>query len=116
MKQITSNGLISPTSAEAFQVNEQDRALDDSKCTPQPSSTFHDRLPSTNFRVAIRKNVYVYASGYASPMFQRFADEAGQATNWQQVDLRYGHDLMIDAPDEVADILVRTSRGGSGER
>jgi hypothetical protein len=46
------------------------------------------------------------AEKYASEMMASFAAPRRTLPDWTVVDLRYGHDLMVDAPGEVADILL----------
>ncbi|MDX3898956.1 MAG: alpha/beta fold hydrolase [Sphingobium sp.] len=104
----TFDGLIHPKSAAAFLVNAADRQWVDSKCTPQPRATFHERLPKTEHRSRIPRT-YVCASAYGSAMLTRFAEEAAADPAWRRIDLPYGHDLMIDAPDEVADLLLEAA-------
>jgi len=101
----TSDGVVLPKPAAAFRVNATDVAWVDEKCTPQPLATFHERLTRTDHRSHIPRT-YVYASGYGIPMLERFAEEAAAEPGWHRVDLPYGHDLMIDAPEEVTDLLM----------
>lgn len=101
----TEDGLIAPKSAEAFKVNPTDRDWVDAKCTPQPRATFLERLPQTNRRSAISRT-YVFATGYATPMLSRFAAAARSNPHWNLVELPHGHNLMIDAPEAVAETLM----------
>ncbi|MES1975646.1 MAG: alpha/beta fold hydrolase [Pseudomonadota bacterium] len=101
----TSDGLIVPKSAAAFRVNAADQAWVDAKCTPHPRATFFERLPPTERRATIART-YVLATGYESPMLKTFALEASQDPAWRRIDLPFGHDLMIDAPQAVAEILL----------
>lgn len=102
-------GYVAPIPAAAFKVNEKDEAWVDAQCTPQPYQTFKDSLPSVSERDRVASKVYVLAEKYASDMMAAFAAPRRALPEWTVIDLPYGHDLMIDAPQEVADILLRAA-------
>ena len=52
---------IPPHSAEAFGVNEADRAWVDSLCVPQPIATFTDKITLTGARDRIPRKAYIRA-------------------------------------------------------
>src|SRR5579863_318298 len=93
-----------PRSAALFKVNEKDRAWVDAQCTPQPIQTFVQKLKLTGARDRIGKKTYIRAAAYANPYF-----DAGLATararNWRIYELPCGHDVMLDMPERLAEIL-----------
>ena len=93
-----------PRSAALFKVNEPDRVWVDAQCTPQPIQTFVQRLALTGARDRIGKKTYIRAAAYANPYF-----DAGLATararNWRVFELPCGHDVMLDMPERLAEIL-----------
>jgi pimeloyl-ACP methyl ester carboxylesterase len=100
------SGAVSlpPRPAEAFRVNEKDRAYVDAQCTPQPIQCFLQKLTLTGARERIGRKTYIRAAAYPSPYF-----DAGLATararNWRTHELPCGHDVMLDRPEELAALL-----------
>jgi pimeloyl-ACP methyl ester carboxylesterase len=106
-----SNGLyMRPMSAEMFMVGESDRAWVNAKCTPHPYVTFKESLPSISAREAVARKIYVRAALFDMPMLRAHAKRLEGDPSWEVFELPYGHDLMVDAPAEVADILVSAGR------
>jgi pimeloyl-ACP methyl ester carboxylesterase len=95
---------IPPRAAEAFKVNEKDRAWVDAQCTPQPIQSFLQKLTLTGARDRIAKKSYIRASVYPNPYF-----DAGLATararHWRTYEVPCGHDVMVDMPERLAEIL-----------
>lgn len=98
-------GPLRPLPATAFNVNEADLAWVDAKMTPHPPLTFTESLPSVRGRESIARKIYVYASGYDSRLFRKFAEETARDPSWHCLGMQGGHDLMIDSPDDVAAML-----------
>lgn len=103
-------GYLPPLSAEALKVNPADRAWVDSKCTPHPFLTFQQGLPAIEAHERVQRKVYVRATASPSPVFDRIAAERRGRPGWRVVDLPFGHDLMVDAPQQVADLLVAAAQ------
>jgi pimeloyl-ACP methyl ester carboxylesterase len=98
---------VAPIAAEVFNVNPADRAWVDSLCTPQPLSTFTERLPLTDAIERVTRKIYVLATG--NPMvglFRTFRDVVARRPGWRSYELACGHDVMIDLPGETAEILL----------
>ena len=95
---------LPPRSAASFNVNEQDRAWVDAHCTPQPLKSFVQKLVLTGARDRIAKKTYIRATGYPSPYF-----DLGLATarkgGWHIHELACGHDVMLDMPERLTEIL-----------
>jgi pimeloyl-ACP methyl ester carboxylesterase len=91
-------------SAAVFNVNEKDRAWVDAQCTPQPLQSFLQKLTLTGARERIANKTYIRATGYESPYF-----DLGLATarkrGWRTYELACGHDVMLDKPDRLTEIL-----------
>lgn len=102
--------FVPPPPAASFLVNEADRAWVDAKCTPQPVRTFHEPVGAVAARETIATKVYVSATAYNSPAFAPFVEAARRDPAWSLVEIAAGHDLMIDEPDRVAEI-VRSAAG-----
>lgn len=100
---------IAPVPASEFLVNEADRAWVDAKCTPQPAKTFTDSLPFVTARDRVRNKICALAATYDSPVLTAFATPRRSMADWTVVDIEGGHDLMIDAPREVAELLIHAA-------
>ena len=107
IKQCVADGLVSrpPPSAEWFGVNEADRAWVDSMTTPQPLAIALQPIRLTGARERVAKKSYVRASGMANPGFDRFMAEAQKKPGWRSYDVPCGHDVMVDMPDRLVEIL-----------
>jgi pimeloyl-ACP methyl ester carboxylesterase len=90
--------------AAAFNVNEKDRAWVDAQCTPQPLQTFLQKLKLTGARERIANKTYIRAAGYESPYFDRGLAAARQK-GWRTYEVPCGHDVMIDQPQRLTEIL-----------
>ncbi len=102
----TVGDAILPSKSTMAMVNADDAAWVDALSTPHPRATLLEPLPDSATHAAVPINIYVFAERYGSPMLRRCADRAAATPGWQRVNLPYGHNLMIDAPDEVAAILA----------
>jgi pimeloyl-ACP methyl ester carboxylesterase len=103
------NGLLlPPLPAAAFNVNPADRAMVDALCTPHPFLTYTECIHLTGAYMDIPKKTHVEATDWdwsgVRDLSASFKAKAGP--NWKMVEVVAGHDLMLDAPDEVARILL----------
>jgi pimeloyl-ACP methyl ester carboxylesterase len=107
---VAQNGgvYIKPFPAKAFNVNDADQAWVDSKCTPQPYKTFKDSLPSTSGVDKIRTKVYV-RSAYVNGTFEGTANKLQGTAGWRVVRMQSGHDLMVDRPKELTEVLIQAT-------
>lgn len=97
--------LLPPLPAAAFNVNPADRAMVDALCTPQPFLTYTERIHLSGAWLGIAKKTYVEATDWERPG-PRGAARARFGADWTHQEVAAGHDLMLDAPDEVARILM----------
>ena len=93
-----------PRSAALFKVNEQDRAWVDAQCTPQPIQCWLQKVALTGARERIGKKTYIRAAGFANPYFDA-ALASARARNWRTYELPCGHDVMLDMPERLTEIL-----------
>lgn len=97
---------IPPRPAEAFGVNPADRNWVDRLCVPQPLATMTDAIALTGAVERIARKTYIRARSYANPGFDRALATLRAAPSWRTLEVPSGHDVMIDAPDELAQILL----------
>jgi pimeloyl-ACP methyl ester carboxylesterase len=98
-----------PIPAASFQVNEKDRAWVDGLCTPQPLAALTQKIKLTGARERIAKKTYIRASAYPSPSFDAAAERARSDPSWRHYALPCGHDVMVDMPERLAEILVEVA-------
>ena len=98
--------MLPPVSAAFFQVNAKDRAWVDALCTPQPLATFLEKAALTGARERIARKVYVRAKGYDSPSFDAALAKIRAIPSWSTFELACGHDVMVDMPERLAEILL----------
>ena len=100
---------IPPRPAEAFGVNEKDRAWVDSLIGLQPIATFTDKIALTGARERIAKKTYIRANGYDNPAFDAALAKLKNNSAWRTHELQSGHDVMVDQPDRLAEILLEAA-------
>ncbi|HEY2533496.1 MAG TPA: alpha/beta hydrolase [Xanthobacteraceae bacterium] len=97
---------VPPRSAEAFGVNEADRAWVDSLCVPQPIGTFTSPIALSGARETIARKTYIRAKGYANPAFDHALATVQTDPSWRCYEVPCGHDVMVDMPERLAEILL----------
>ncbi len=100
---------IAPRPAEAFGVNAADRAWVDRFCVAQPIATFTDKIALTGARERIARKTYIRAKAYASPGFDRAHGEARSDASWRTCEVAGGHDVMVDQPERLSEILLEAA-------
>jgi pimeloyl-ACP methyl ester carboxylesterase len=95
---------VPPRPAAAFNINEKDRAWVDAQCTPQPIKCFLQKMRLTGARERIAKKSYIRAIGFANPYFDAGLAKA-RAQGWHIYEVACGHDVMLDMPDRLVEIL-----------
>jgi len=98
--------LVPPAPAATFNLNAADRAMVDALCTPQPIATFTERLRLTGAHMRIPKKTYIVATGWQNPAVSRFYGRVKDEPSWSTFEVACGHDVMLDAPQRLAGILL----------
>ena len=97
---------VPPIPAAVFNVNPADREWVDRLCTPQPLATFTERVKLTGRFNTVPHKTYVLAGDLPGSSFGLFRDALATRTDWLTRELPCGHDVMIDMPDETANIIA----------
>ena len=97
---------IPPRPAEAFGVNPADRAWVDRLCVPHPIATFTDKVALSGAATRVARKTYVRAASYANPGFDRAFAAVKSDPTWRSYAVDCGHDMMVDAPDRLCEILL----------
>jgi pimeloyl-ACP methyl ester carboxylesterase len=92
--------------ATAFGVNEKDRPWVESKCTPHPMGTFLEKAVYTGGRDKVAKKTYIRATTYANPSFVAALARTKADPAWKTYELDTGHDVMVDSPERLTEILL----------
>jgi pimeloyl-ACP methyl ester carboxylesterase len=100
---------VAPRSAAAFMVNEKDQAWVDAMCVPQPIGTMTETLSFTGAREKIGKKSYIRAGSYPNPGFDKALARVQADKSWQVYSVPCGHDVMVDMPERLAEILVQVA-------
>jgi pimeloyl-ACP methyl ester carboxylesterase len=100
---------VPPRSAAAFLVNEKDQAWVDAMCVPQPIGTMTEVMTLTGARERIAKKSYIRAAAYPNPGFDTAYARVKADTSWRTYEVPCGHDVMVDMPERLAEILVEVA-------
>jgi hypothetical protein len=96
-----------PPPAKTYSLHEANYAWIDSKLTPQPNGIAFQPIRLTGKRDAIARKTYIRAPRYPQAAFDRALADCRADGTWQTfVNENSGHDVMIDAPDWLADVLL----------
>jgi pimeloyl-ACP methyl ester carboxylesterase len=98
--------MKSASPATREHINEEDRAWVDALCTPHPMATFFEKIVLTGARERIAKKLYVRACGYESLSFDAALEKVRGRPTWRAFEMACGHDIMIDMPQGLANILL----------
>jgi pimeloyl-ACP methyl ester carboxylesterase len=92
-----------PSTSESMR--KEDRDWLQSKATPQPIGVSLDPIKLTGARERVAKATYIRARGYANPQFDIFYNTA-KASNWSVFDLPCGHNVQVEMPEQLTQILL----------
>ena len=95
--------------AAAFLVNEKDQAWVDALCGPQPIGTMTEKIALTGAREKIAKKSYIRAGAYPNPGFDVAYARVKADKSWRTYEVPCGHDVMVDMPEQLAEILVEVA-------
>jgi pimeloyl-ACP methyl ester carboxylesterase len=101
---VDANDFTAPIPAARFAVNEADRAWVDSQMTPQSTACFTEKLEVTGAYQRIARKAYIRAKNF--PGFASTHERIRNDASWKTYLVDCGHDVMIDKPDELTNILV----------
>jgi hypothetical protein len=99
-----------PPPAKTFSQSEKDYAWIDAKLSQQPNGPAMQTITLTGKRDGIAKKTYIRAPHYPQPAFDKALAECKVDAGWQTiVNTDTGHDVMIDQPQWLADVLLKAS-------
>jgi hypothetical protein len=86
-------------------VNEQLRDWVNDNCVPHPYASFNEKIRLTGGRERVPNKVYIRAVKLRSKAFDGFLKELEADKGWRTLSLDCGHEVMVDAPELLADTL-----------
>jgi pimeloyl-ACP methyl ester carboxylesterase len=95
---------VPPIPGEVFNLNQADLAWVNGQCTMQSLATFQQPI-TLHSRQPIKNATFVLANGWNDSPFPAFFERA-RANGWATHTLACGHDVMLDMPDELTDVLA----------
>ena len=78
------------------------------KATPQPSGTLRQKLKVTGAYQRVPKKTFIVATGL-NGLFGESAQKYRGAPGWTVRELACGHDIPIDMPDELSELLIEAA-------
>jgi pimeloyl-ACP methyl ester carboxylesterase len=100
--------LLTPPTADGVNLNAADVTWVKAMCSKHPLACFEERVALSGARERVARRSYVAATGWAAP-FETFAKRFEQDPAWQVERIACGHLMMLDRPQELADILLRSA-------
>lgn len=85
-------------------LREEDRAWADGKASPHPTAAFKQKVRTTGARERVGRKTYVVATGWDA--FAESAATYRKTPGWTVRELACGHDMAIDMPDELTEVLI----------
>lgn len=98
--------LTPPPPAWFFKVNKADRAMVNRRLTAHPYATLREKIRIGNNAERITNHTYIYAVNWGNPQIAKQYELAKKRAGWKVFEVESGHDIMIDAPNELARILI----------
>ena len=108
----TGGQSVPPIPSAAFGTIATQRQRVDRLATPHPLASFCVSVELSGGYLAVPRKTYVRAtgwSGYEELGFHAYRTIADD-DSWTKIDLAYGHELMFNAPEELAQLLLDTAR------
>jgi pimeloyl-ACP methyl ester carboxylesterase len=101
------SGLMQPIPAEMFNVVADKRDWVNRRCRPQALASFESPVLLSGRHEKVAQRLYILADGWDPSPFRYFAAQAEGKPGWRVVKMPCGHDVMVDAPRELAAELLR---------
>ncbi len=110
LEAIVNGEIANPAPAAArFAVNERDQAWVDAMLTPQPLGVSTQAIKLSGLRERMAKKSYVRAAKYPQPWFDAYYRAKKADRSWRTYEVPCGHDIMVDMPEQLAEILLEVA-------
>ena len=108
------DGAVPPISAAAFNVNKADAAWVDAMCVPQSLASFAQAVRVGVEGLKVSRRTYVFASANGMETFQPIYERLSPNPDWTVHSVACGHDVMLDNPAELTELLLAEAKSLSG--
>jgi pimeloyl-ACP methyl ester carboxylesterase len=103
-------GIPTPASLPPSFVNPRDEAFVRSKLTPHPIATYMQPLRTAGALEKAAKKTYVRLPNFPNPAFDKAYAACKADPSWSTAELAdCGHLAMLDAPERLAELLLRAA-------
>jgi pimeloyl-ACP methyl ester carboxylesterase len=97
--------LTPPPPAWYFKVNKADQVMVNRRLTGHPFPSLEEKIEIGAGPDSVAGHTYIYASKFGfRPLTEQY-ERAKARKGWKVFEVKAGHDIMIDAPKELASIL-----------
>jgi pimeloyl-ACP methyl ester carboxylesterase len=96
---------VPPIPAERFNVNLRDAAWVNAQCTSQSIGSFEEHIRLNRVPSHTHDATHILATGWDNSPF-RAAHERAKAKGWETLTVTCGHEVMLDLPGELTDLLL----------
>ncbi len=86
-----------------------DKAWVDRRVGPHPIATMLQPLAHTDPWDRVKRRIFVLAEGNSMSVFWAFAEALRKDADWYVIGVPCGHDVMVDMPERLAQILLEAS-------
>jgi pimeloyl-ACP methyl ester carboxylesterase len=101
--------LTPPPPAWYFKVNKADQAMVNRRLTAHPFASLREKISIGNNADRITNHTFIFATNWGfAPIIKQY-ERAKARADWKIFEVKSGHDIMIDAPAELAEILLGLS-------
>ncbi|CAN5264786.1 alpha/beta fold hydrolase [soil metagenome] len=96
--------LVAPP-AKFFNVNKADRKMVNEHLSPHPFASLREKIFIGDNADRIAHHTYIYATNWGFRPIMVQYQQAKARSDWKVFEVEAGHDIMIDAPEDLAEIL-----------
>jgi pimeloyl-ACP methyl ester carboxylesterase len=97
---------VNPTRLASAFMDPVNAAWANARLTPQPVETFREKLKVTGAVERIPRRTFVQATIGETPFFAATFERAKASPGWKTVQVNSRHDVMVDHPDLMTQILL----------
>jgi pimeloyl-ACP methyl ester carboxylesterase len=97
---------VNPTREASAFMDPVNAAWANARLTPQPVETFREKLKVTGAVERIPKRTFVQATIGEAPFFAATFERAKATPGWKTLQVNSRHDVMVDHPDLMTQILL----------
>jgi len=108
--QVAGNGWnVPPIPAERFKLNPPDAPWVNAQCTSQSIASFEEPIRLNRAPSHTHDGAHILATGWDNSPF-RAAHERAKAKGWKTRTVSCGHEVMLDVPGELTNLLLELIR------